>query len=182
MADERALIVAIDKVAQERAEFVEKHPERLVKEATRVTDAAHERARAALAEFVSAREELVEGRRAVLWAALYPSVVASREPRWQALAGGLKRVIEKLGIAQVIGMGQVVDALGEDVEWAANAQTPEQRQALQSRPHAEGERVTPRGDNLDPARDQRLADRAHLGRQLRQDERRGRVEDLGRRV
>jgi hypothetical protein len=51
---------------------------------------AHERVERALDEVEAARAALVEARRVSLWASLYPSETAGREPAWGALAGGLR--------------------------------------------------------------------------------------------
>jgi hypothetical protein len=163
--EESALLLAVDQVTAERAEFVEKNRTRLVKDAAEVEDKAHERAQRALRELEEARTALVEARRLRLWSELYPAPEVGREPTWPLLAGGLKRALEKVGLQHIVAFEQVLAALGEDVSWLATAATAEQKSKLHPRPVSHEERGR--------ARDRQAEDAWSVRRQLSHDRRLG---------
>lgn len=139
---------AIEKVTSDRAEYVSRNRDKLVKDAHRGVEAAQTKATRLLAEFEEARQELIEARRTEAWAQLYPAAEARREPNYIALGGGLRRILEPLGVQQIVTMTQVLTALRDDVEWASTALTPEQR-ALTGETH----RPTAGQPHLNPRRD-----------------------------
>lgn len=47
----------------------------------------------------------------VAWAALYPSPETPREPNWGMLGGGLRRILQKLGLAQSVTADAVLTSL-----------------------------------------------------------------------
>ena len=164
--EERALLYAIDKVSSERAAYVAKHRGRLVSEAGQVAEKAHRALVRSLDQLEAARSELVEARRLTLWAELYPAAEVGREPGWQLLGGGLRRILAKVGLEHLVTAAAVLEGLREDAEWIASAATPEQRQAIEG-----ARRLTPK--ELDRARSAELEQVGQLRGQLAHDQRAG---------
>jgi len=176
--------LAVDDTTAERAEFVEKNRRRLKAEAHEAVAKARARAVAALDELEAARAVLVEARRVELWASLYPQAEAGREPRWQLLAGGLRRALEKLGIRNFIALEAVLAALREDLEWVPGALSNDQAAALADKQEAAAAEWTDdRGlpvEQRDPDRDRAVNADLRLRAQLKSDRRRGEIDRLGR--
>ena len=168
--EERALLHAVDAVTAERASFVEKNRAKLVGEAGRIREKAHERAVRALGEVEEARAGLVEARRLELWASLYPVAEAGREPLFGSLAGGLRRVGETIGLQAATAAELVIAALREDVDWVASAATREQQAKLAPKPVTQ--------DEVDRERDRAFNSALSLHAQGRSDERRGELERM----
>lgn len=166
---------AIDAVTRDRASYVSKNRDRLVKEARKAAERAHERTMRLLGELEAARDELVESRRTLLWSQTYPSSAAGREVNWTQIGGGLKRVIEVLGVQHLVAAEQVFEALRADCNWIMDAMTVEQRRALE-----EAKPVSPA--DLDRVRNQQIQDHADLWRQGAQDQRTGELERMRRRL
>ncbi len=94
---------------------------------------------------------------------------------WTQIGGGLKRVIEVLGVQHLVAAEQVFEALRADCNWIMGAMTVEQRRALE-----EAKPVSPA--DLDRVRNQQIQDHAELWRQGAQDKRTGELERLMRRL
>lgn len=166
---------AVDAVTTERATYVARHRERLVREAHEATERAHERAVRAIDEVEQARAELIESRRLELWTLLYPSPEIGRESNWQILGGGLRRILQVLGLETMIAAEQVLAALRADVDWLATAASAEQQAKLpDSRALGQAER--------ERARDQQLNDAARLRGQLARDERVAELDAMRQRI
>ena len=181
-----ALRRAVDKVSAQRAEYVAKHRQRLVEEANRHVEEKRARASEALEQYEQARAALVEARSVSLWASLYPDGEAAREPSFGALAGGLRRVGEKLGLQQSTAVELIIAALQEDIAWCASAATREQRAKIDPRPVTAGEwrRDARTGEwvRVDRERDRALEAAGSLHRQVAQDQRTGELERLRKRL
>ena len=177
---ERALLHAVDAVTADRARFVEKNRDKLVREAGKIRETARERTERALGELEEARGELVRARALELWSLLYPSAEAGREPNFASLAGGLRRVGEMAGIQQAVAVEQVIAALREDVDWVASAVTREQQAKLGSATAGEWHRDARTGEWvwIDRERDRALEDAIRLHAQGRSDERRGELDRM----
>jgi len=124
--------VAISRVLDAKAQFVERHRGRLTKEADAHTQQALERYTEAINELEAAREELAANRRAAVWAALYPKELAAQQPP-DSFAGARKRALAPLGISAVVHPDRVFEALRSDASYLADACTPEQRLVMQGR-------------------------------------------------
>lgn len=122
------LDAAVGRVLAEKAAFVTRHRARLVKDAEKATDAAHERMVELVGELEQARENLTDLRQAILWAQLYPGELAGREPNRALLFGGLAQPTrETLGVEVVVQAAHVLRALRADADYWRDAATPEQR-------------------------------------------------------
>jgi hypothetical protein len=122
-----ALVLAIGAELQRKSEYVAKHRARLCKDARRHVEAAHAQAVERIAAAEQARADLELAREAELWASLFPGDQTAPMPPFAKLAGGLKRVGERLGVAEAIGVDRLYEALREDAAWLKDAATPAQR-------------------------------------------------------
>jgi len=163
--DERGLLLAIDRVTEECAAYVDRNRERIVKEARQAVEKAHERAVGALEEAAKARAALVEARQLELWSVLYPAPEVGRQPLFGQLGGGLRRILQKAGLEHIVAADAVISALRDDLDWVASAATPEQRAKLEPREVTQEER--------ERARDSQIDDALRLRGQLAADERIG---------
>ena len=128
-AEVAGLEILVTRELAAKAEYVEKHRKRLVRDAAAQTSEEHERVIALVDQLEQARAELVGAREAALWAALYPGEQASRGPQSSLLAAGrAKPVRETLGLETAVQYGRVLKALAADADyWRDAGTTPEQR-------------------------------------------------------
>jgi hypothetical protein len=122
-----ALIRAATDEMPRESEYVQRHRARLAKDARRYVERAAGHVGALIAELEEARDELAANREAELWALTYPNDTASMMPPLRQLAGGLKQVGERLGVAESIGVERIFAALRSDADWLKDAATPQQR-------------------------------------------------------
>ena len=131
-AEVAGLEILVTRELAAKAEYVEKHRARLVKDAAAHTREEHERVIALVDQLEQARADLVGAREAALWAAIYPGEQAGRGPQSSLLAAGrAKPVRETLGLETAVEYGRVLKALVADARyWRDAGTTPEQRQAM----------------------------------------------------
>ena len=86
--EHEALLVAGDRVLQEKVRFAERNRRRLVREADRHVTETHARYLNLLAQAEQVRQELADFRQAAIFAALYPDSSAGQEPNTVLLASG----------------------------------------------------------------------------------------------
>ena len=139
-------ILAIDRVCEERGRHVERNRDRLVRHADRLVNDRHGRLTEAIEVVERERPALAAARESALWARLYPGENTGRMPRLKTLAGGLRRVLQPLGLNTEVDASRVVGALREDADWLKDAVGPEQRAALgeEQPPDLSREAVWPR--------------------------------------
>jgi hypothetical protein len=126
-ADRDAAIAARDRIYADKAAYVEKHRRRLVREADRATQEAHERYAEALAAAEQARTELIECRESALWASLFPGELANQMPDVAAVATNLRKPVEAvLGLTTRLAADGVFRVLRADAELLAKAMTHDQ--------------------------------------------------------
>jgi len=128
-----ALERAGDVVLEERASYVDKHRDRLAAVADQQTAAAHERMLALIDELEVSRADLIECRRAAIWARCYPDAAASGSAPTAQIARGLAApVSDLLGLrpAPQLIAARLLELLRKDAELLANAITPEQAKHL----------------------------------------------------
>ncbi len=127
-ADRDAANAAIERVYEDKAQFVAKHRRRLVQDADKATQKARERYTRALEDAEEARAELVDCRAAALWAAFYPSELANQAPGdTAAVALNLRRPIEAaLQLTSRLAAAGVFRVLQSDAEVLAEAMTRDQ--------------------------------------------------------
>jgi hypothetical protein len=113
-----------------KAEYVERHRDRLVKDARRHVGQAHAALVAKLKSLPVAREELVAAREAELWALTYGHEHANQMPAFAALAGGNAKVGTKLGLTQSTPVERLFEALRSDADWLTEAISPPQREIV----------------------------------------------------
>ena len=114
-AEHDALLVAADRVLQEKVAFAERNRRRLVREADRHVTEIHARYLELLAQAEQTRQELADCRQAAIYAALYPDQAAGQEPNTALLTGGLRRPVERtLGVATQLAAERVFQALRLD--------------------------------------------------------------------
>lgn len=130
--EREALDRAKARVLNEKARYVEKHRDRLVKEADSHADQAHRRYLELIDELAEARAELYGLRRAAVWARLYPDEHSARETP-DTFAGGRKRPLQAIGLNASVAPDRILDGLRADADWLREAATPEQRLAIQGR-------------------------------------------------
>jgi hypothetical protein len=119
---------AISTVLERKAGYVERHRERLAKEARRYVEEASDRYGRLIHELLAARDELLERRATELWATLYPAAAAGHAPS-TVIAGG-QSLRQVLGYEGQFNPGQIQKLLEVDREWAEHAASPEQRRLL----------------------------------------------------
>jgi hypothetical protein len=124
------LVVAVDRVLEERARHVERHRARLVKHADQLVDDCHERLTAAIEAVERERAALTGARESAIWSRLFSDESAARMPRFNTFGGGLRRVLQPLGLTAEVDADRVLTALREDAAWLRDAISPEQRTAL----------------------------------------------------
>jgi len=131
-AEVAGLEILVTRELAAKAEYVEKHRARLVKDAAAHTGEAHERVIALVDQLEQARADLVGAREAALWAAMYPAQQAGRGPQSSLLAAGrAKPVRETLGLETAVEYSRLLKALAADaLYWRDAGTTPEQRQAM----------------------------------------------------
>jgi ElaB/YqjD/DUF883 family membrane-anchored ribosome-binding protein len=116
-----------------KAEYVERHRSRLLKDARRNVERTHAALVAKLDGLPAAREELVLAREAELWALTFGYEGANQMPPLASLAGGST----KLGLSQSTPIDRLYEALRSDADWLLDAISPPQRVIV------EGEAVKP---------------------------------------
>jgi hypothetical protein len=151
--DRDALAIACDRLLEEKAAFVEKHRDRLVRVAGQQVDAAHARARELIDELAQVRDSLAGLRSAQLWAALFPADVTSQQPQTSLIAYGLAAPVrDTLGLrpAPAFEAAKVLELLRRDVDElrtaaTSGAESPPRgpRRALHPRPHLGQHRARP---------------------------------------
>jgi hypothetical protein len=125
-----ALVLAAGRELQAKASHVARHRDRLSKEARRHVEAAHAKVSSLLAQAEQARADLEQAREAELWALTFPDSAASTMPPFSQLAGGSRKVGERLGLVQGTPVAALFEALRSDSEWIKQATSPQQREAL----------------------------------------------------
>jgi len=115
-ADRDGHQVAHDRLLEQRAEHIDENRGRLVKTVDRLVDEKQRRMLALIDELEQERVALSQAREAALWARTFPAEQAGRMPRWQTFAGGLRRVLEPLGLQAEVDAGRFFSALRGDVE------------------------------------------------------------------
>jgi hypothetical protein len=89
-------------VLEEKAEYVERHRKRLIKEADAQVDKTARRYEQLVGELAAVRAELAEARHAAVWASVYPARSAGAAPP-DTMVGGKRTVLERASItAQVL--------------------------------------------------------------------------------
>jgi hypothetical protein len=170
--DRDGLETAVDLALEEKAAYVQKHRDRLVKVAAQQTDEAHQRMRALIDELEQTRATLVELRAAAVWAAVFPDGSVAGEPPTGLIARGLAEpVTATLGLRPPPQMsaGKVLELLRRDADLLRSAATPEQRVLLEGRdPKASGavwaasdERKVQRHTEIEAARQAYLQEWGH---------------------
>ena len=155
--DWEALTRATERVLVDKAEFVEKHRGRLIKEADGHADDAHARYLDLIDQLADARVDLFQLRRATVWARIYPGEQAAREVP-DTLAGGQRRPLQAMGLSAPVPPGRVLEALKADADWLRQAATPEQKALI--------------GEGRDPRKPPATVwDRSDEGQQWQRDER-----------
>jgi hypothetical protein len=128
------LLAAIDRALEDRGRFVEKNRDRLANVAAQQANTVLNRIVELLDEAEQARATLGELRQAEIWARLFPSELANREPQTRLFGGGLRHVSQPVGITAQIDYARMIDALRADATWLRNAAaTNEQRALLEGR-------------------------------------------------
>lgn len=123
------LRAAADAVLAEKAGFVEKHRGRLVRDADAHVTKLRGRYERLVADLATTRTALLEARSATVWAAVYPDRSAGATPP-ATVAGGVRRVLERAGIAGQVDAGRIFELLREDAGYLARALTQEQAEAM----------------------------------------------------
>lgn len=138
-ADIAACGLMLEETANAKAEFVERHRKRLVRDFEKARDDALTRTRVAITEFANARQELRDTASSVVWAKLYPhETLASEVP--DALCAGLRKPIaDRLpGYAgALIQIRDILELLTADAAIVSEATTRDQQAAIRGvRPDA----------------------------------------------
>ncbi len=129
-----AVQLELDQALKRRLEHVEKHRDRMLRDAREDVGAARAELATKVAELPALRERLLEAREALLWAASYPDPDAGFGFP-SALALGLRAPVEEtLQTPARIDYRQVVAALGRDADALAEAFSMEQAERLGTAP------------------------------------------------
>ena len=159
--DTVALDEMVERALQEKADFVQRHRRRLVREADQATQDAVDHYLRLLEELERARDDLYEARASAVWAAMFPSELLNTLPP-AAIAGGLRKPVEEtLGITTQLAPGSIWKLLRLDAAALAEGATHEQRAALEGRdPRRDADAAvwsqTPEGQEAE-RRERRLA-------------------------
>jgi hypothetical protein len=149
-ADRDAALAARERVYEDKARYVEKHRNRLVREADRETREAQARYAEALEAAERARAELVDCRAAALWASLYPGALANQTPDVAAVATNLRKPVERaLQVTTRLAADGVFRVLREDGDILAEMMTRDQALALGAADPNQGAAIwsgTPEGE------------------------------------
>ena len=156
-ADYEALSVAIGQVLRDKAEYVQKHRSRLIRDADADLDAEHQEGLELIDRYAAWRERMRDKRRNAVWARLYPHEQLAREVP-DTFAGGLPKHLRPMGLKAEVAPGRVIDAMRADADCLRTAATPEQKALI-------GEGRDPR---TPPAT---VWDRSEEGQQWERDER-----------
>jgi hypothetical protein len=128
-ADYEALTVAIGRVLDEKASYVDQHRGKLARDADKQVEQAHARYLELIGELEAVREELSGRRRDAIWARLYPRQEAMVEP--PAGVGGHPPTHKKFGLGRVYQLPEIAELLRLDASWLREAQTVEQHAAIE---------------------------------------------------
>lgn len=123
---------AVQRVHDEKAQFVASHRGRLTKEADSHVVEAHSRYLELVDQLAEARQDLFAKRYAAVWARLYPAEQAAGTVP-DTFAGGRRKPLQAMGVGALVGPDRVLDALRADADWLREAATPEQRFAMEGR-------------------------------------------------
>jgi hypothetical protein len=129
IADELGAVAKLrSNVLAEKERFVQARRPRLAKAAAETVETARDRYVALARELVDARAELLDARRAELWAKLYPREQAGRLHGFEtALALGLRKPVqETLGTIARLEYAQLVAAIERDADVIATHASAEQ--------------------------------------------------------
>jgi hypothetical protein len=129
-ADHEALTVAIGRVLDQKAVYVDQHRGKLARDADRRVEQAHRRYLELIEELVATRDELSGLRRAAIWARLYPRREAMVEPP-AGLVGGHPPTHKRYGLGRVYQLNEIAELLRLDASWLREAQTREQHAAIE---------------------------------------------------
>jgi hypothetical protein len=131
-AEADAAALAISHVLAEKADYVVRHRNRLLRSADKATDQAAERCLRLIDELEEARKELYENRCSALWASLYPSEhLLSLPPEY--IAGGLRKPIAEAIPSyggSLLTIENVTKMLRSDVAIIRDVRTRNQHAAL----------------------------------------------------
>ncbi len=131
-ANRDALSLAVLRVLDEKDSFVQKHRGRLTKDAGKAKTEAAVRLQQLVDELERARDEVVDLRRAELWAALYPREQASAALDEQYIMCGRKaRALPELSARA--GIAALFELLREDAAFLEQVADSEQRAILEDR-------------------------------------------------
>jgi hypothetical protein len=129
-ADYEALTVAIGRVLDDKASYIDRHRGKLVREADKQVEQAHAQYLELIAKLVSVREELSGLRRAAVIARLHPRQEAMIEPP-AGLVGGHPPTHKRYGLGRVYQLNEIAELLRLDASWLRTAQTVEQHAAIE---------------------------------------------------
>ena len=121
---------AVDHALEQRGRFMEKNGDRLAGVAGQQGDVVLKELLDLFDQIVQKRGELDELRAAETWARLFPHEQATREPMTRLLGGGLKHVMEPLGLNVQIDYAKVIETLTADAKWVRNAAASNEQRAL----------------------------------------------------
>lgn len=108
---------------------MEKHRSRLAREADKQVEAYRAEIEALVAKLSAKRDELVEARRAAIWARLYPSRAAGITAP-TSVAGGRRKALERANIQGQLVPERMWELVIADAEHHATALTEEQAAEL----------------------------------------------------
>jgi len=126
-----ALLLAEERVLAEKADFVERHRGRLVKDAERATSEAREHYERAATELAAWRDELIAAREAALYAATYGTPASAESVPFVNVCAGIARPVkETLGVSAQISFPTLLSLLERDAAVISQVATPRQQEAL----------------------------------------------------
>ena len=142
-----AVRLELDGALRRRVDHVERHREKLTREAQDAVNTAHANYAAALAALTEARSELVDARALTRWVTGFPGPEANTDPLLTAqLAGGLRKPVKTtLGTEAQVPFASVVAALAADADTLCADWTPAERDPGDIRQTAQWTQ-TPEGD------------------------------------
>jgi hypothetical protein len=112
---------AVDQVLKARADHVERHRPRLIKDVDAAAVDAKNRYEEALATAEQARQELAELRESAIWARLYPSCNESDVQLPNTVAGGQRKRLVPAGLTAELKPANAFALLRSDAEWLNEA-------------------------------------------------------------
>ncbi len=125
-----AIVMEIDRALERRLRHVEKNREKMISDARKDIDDAHQQLLGKVNELPALRQQLADSRETLLWVASYPDPVTQFGIPDHVALGLMAPVERTLSTRARIAYTNLIAVLGEDAAALAGTFSSEQREAL----------------------------------------------------